>query len=437
MAYILYLIFIASYFLHLTARVPALGAIRFDLIMTGLVLFAIVLKRRGPKQPDFGHIQLILTIIAVYVVLSLPLVRWPGSVLIRGIPNYIKAVVFFYYTVALVDTPRKLRGFIGLFVICQLVRVFEPYYLHIAHGYWGDITTMAEGQYLLRLSGSPYDKINGNGLAFVITSVLPFLHYLSAASIWFRLFYLISLPILLHALILTASRTGLLALGAILVGIFIKSRRKILLTFVTIAAAVIAIGSLNDLQRDRFESLWSSDVRGAQTARGRLEGVWRNFSVGMQRPIFGHGLGTSLEANANLIQNAQPAHNLYAEVLEELGGIGVLLILALIAAIFVNFRHARRQLRRAPDPDPFLIRLVDAMETWFFMNVLFSFASYGLSSYEWYMFAGLSVVVRRMVPPLPKPEKQTAPQRVRGLTPELAPRPLRPAPGYRQQKPYD
>ncbi len=30
------------------------------------------------------------------------------------------------------------------------------------------------------------------------------------------------------------------------------------------------------------------------------------------------------------------------------------------------------------------------------MNVVFSFASYGLSSYEWYLFGGLSVVLQRL-----------------------------------------
>ena len=422
MAFGLYLLFIVSYFLHLTARIPALGAIRFDLILTALVFWAIVLRPPRKKQPDYGHIRMILALVGAYVILSLPLVRWPGSVLTHGIPNFIKAAVFFYYTVALVDTPRRLRVFITLFVICCLVRALEPYVMHLTSGYWGDVTTMAEGEYLPRLAGSPYDKVNGNGLAFVITSVLPFLHYLSASSLKFRLLYWILLPALLHALILTASRTGLLALGAIVFGIFLKSRHKVIIAVACLAAAVVGIASMDQLQRERFESLWRSDVRGARTASGRLEGVWRDFKVGMQRPIFGHGLGTSLETNANLSDNPMPAHNLYVEVFQELGGFGVILIVAFIIAIFVNFRHARRALKRSPDPDPYLIRLVDAMQTWLLMNTLFSFASYGLSSYEWYLFAGLSVVVRRMaLATLPATEPEAVKQAAPGFGAALAP----------------
>jgi O-antigen ligase len=430
MAFYLYLIFILSYFLHFTARIPPLGAIRFDLILTALVLFAIIMRGARRKQPDYGHIRLILTIIGAYVIISLPLVKWPGSVLSHGIPNFIRNVVFFYYTVALVDTRKRLRGFIAVFVACQLFRVLEPYYMHMAHGYWGDVTTMAEGEFLPRLAGSPYDLVNGNGLAFVIVSVLPFLHYLGATSIKYRLLYWATFPILLHALILSASRTGLLALGAIFLGIFIKSRRKLILTIVAVVALFIGFASLNDLQRDRFESLWKSNIRGSVTARGRLQGVARNFEVGMRRPVFGHGLGTSLEANANIIQSNLVAHNLYAEVLEELGGIGVVLIIAFIVAIIVNFRHARRLLRQAPDPDPYLVHVVDAMETWLLMNILFSFASYGLSSYEWYLFAGLSVVARRLASEAVAPEgARAAVRKSPVLSPGLSPTSARPAAG--------
>ena len=40
----------------------------------------------------------------------------------------------------------------------------------------------------------------------------------------------------------------------------------------------------------------------------------------------------------------------------------------------------------------YLVYLVNSMQVWLFMNLIFSFASYGLSSYEWYLFGGLSVV---------------------------------------------
>ena len=397
MAYYLYLTFIASYFSHLGSRVPALGAIRFDLLLLAAIFALILLGGGRQNQPKVGSTHTILAILAAYVVLTLPLVRWPGSVLGHGIPNFIKAVVFYYYTVALIDSPKKLRGLVWVFVLTMLFRVVEPYYLHMTTGYWGDSTTMSEGVMLDRLSGSPYDFINPNGLAFVITSIFPFLHYLGfTSSIAARLLYWASLPVLVHALVLTASRTGFLAFGIILAGIFMRSRKKIWLALVVVAVIAIGYGSLSDLQKDRYLSIFRSDVPGAVTARGRNDAVWDCFMAGMARPIFGHGLGTSLELNTHVFGNSQPAHNLYAETFQELGAIGLVIVIALVISIAANFRRAREELTRTPGVDPFLEQLARAMEVWLLMNVLFSWASYGLSSYEWYLFGGLSVAFRRL-----------------------------------------
>ena len=194
----------------------------------------------------------------------------------------------------------------------------------------------------------------------------------------------------------TASRTGFLALGIILVSILVRSKHKVQLILIVIAACSFVFGSLNELQRDRFLSIYRSDVKGAGTAKGRTDATWSQFGAGMARPVFGHGLGTSLELNAHTFGIAQPAHNLYAETFEELGGVGLIIILALVISIAANFRSARRELARMARVDPYTVQVVTAMQVWLIMNIAFSLASYGLSSYEWYLFAGLSVVVRRI-----------------------------------------
>ena len=42
-----------------------------------------------------------------------------------------------------------------------------------------------------------------------------------------------------------------------------------------------------------------------------------------------------------------------------------------------------------------------ALQVWMGMNLLFSFASYGLSSYEWYLAGALAEVVRRLIQQAP------------------------------------
>jgi len=117
--------------------------------------------------------------------------------------------------------------------------------------------------------------------------------------------------------------------------------------------------------------------------------------VAFRRPLFGHGLGTSLEANANFAGNDQPAHDLYVEVAQELGFVGLAIFIRFLKSIFTGFAECKRTYV-GKDTGAFLRRLVDTLQIFLIMNFLFSFASYGLSSYEWYLLGGFSVAMQKL-----------------------------------------
>jgi hypothetical protein len=107
-------------------------------------------------------------------------------------------------------------------------------------------------------------------------------------------------------------------------------------------------------------------------------------------------LGTSREANANFAGSDQPAHNLYAEVAQELGFVGLVIFLVYIWRVIIQVGRQIRDFSTQLDSSHFYSRLLDALKVWFAMNLLFSLASYGLSSYEWYLFPGLCEVLVRL-----------------------------------------
>ena len=399
-AYRLYLLFIASYFLHLPARIPALGVIRFDLLLAAIITLLILFQSKegedGKKQSPNPVVKYLWALI-IYIIITLPLVKWPGSVINKNAELFIKAIVFFFFTVSLVDTRDKLKLVIQLFLGVQIFRVLEPLYLHVTQGYWGSFASMANWEYMNRLSGAPNDIINPNGLAFVIVTVIPLLHFLLVrASTRLRLLYFVLLPLLLYALILTGSRSGFVGLLVIVFALMMKSKRRFTFIALTVIVAIGAFSVMNENEKDRFESTYDTNTKNAGTAEGRIEGWKMNFQTAMERPLFGHGLGTSAEANFNSRGEAKPAHNLYLEILEELGLCGEIIFLLYMKSIFRNFGDAKKLLTAHSEETEFLSRLVEGMQVWLFMNVVFSLASYGLSSYEWYLFGGISVVVHRL-----------------------------------------
>lgn len=397
-AFKLYLLFTVSWFLHFPARFPILGVIRFDLILIFLIfLFIILGKKNNQRQRNLDETSKILMILILYIISTLPFVEWPGSVLKKNSLNFIKVIIFYYYTVSLVATEKKLKAFMAIFLFCQSFRVFEPLYLHITEGYWGDKASMMAGEeFMNRLAGSPSDVINPNGLAFIIVSIIPFFYYFSSISWINKIIYFLSFPAFIYALILTASRSGIVALIAILAGIVIKSKRKVILAGIIFISSFAVFANLTPDQRDRFTSLYDENTKNYRTSQGRTQGVIEDIKIALKNPLVGHGLGTSPEARFHSIGSSLLSHNLYTEIMLELGLIGLIIFLLFMKLIIVNFSSALKKIKENPIDNAYLLNITHAMQVWFIMNLLFSFASYGLSTYVWYLFGGLSVVIKKL-----------------------------------------
>jgi putative inorganic carbon (HCO3(-)) transporter len=399
----LYLLFVVSWFLHLPARVPALGAMRIDLVLVLVLAFLALTKGPAVEGPR-SRTDTLLRVLIIYSILAIPFVEWPGTVIKVGLPDLIKAVVFYYFTIAFVRTERDLRRFILVFVTCQVFRVLEPLYLHITEGYLGSAASMSGGsEFLGRLSGSPSDTINPNGLAFLVCSMLSFLYFLQGLSWRYRLAFLLVTPAMLYALALTGSRSGLIALFVVFLAIMVKSKKRVLVLMSGLVIAAVGFFSMSADMQDRYLSTFGAGEKNLETAYERIEANDAQFDVFLRRPIVGHGLGTSPEANYHYATGgpyegrALPAHDLYLEVGQELGLVGLTIFLMFMVSVVKDFLRVRKENRGHPD-DAFVHAVIDALQVWIVMNVIYSFASYGLANYDWYLFAGLSVVIHRLSP---------------------------------------
>jgi hypothetical protein len=94
---------------------------------------------------------------------------------------------------------------------------------------------------------------------------------------------------------------------------------------------------------------------------------------------------------------------MYLETLIELGIVGFAIFLSVLAAIIASAREAARRVDKALGPGTsspnglYYAQLGKALKVWFAACAIFSLAHYGLSSYAWYLFAGLMVAYSRVV----------------------------------------
>jgi putative inorganic carbon (HCO3(-)) transporter len=403
-AFYIFCAFIISYFGRFTRRVPLLGKLHFDLILAGLALAAIVFSKRQARSRSAALTQMDpvakrLWILLGYILVTIPFVEWPGSVL-HNLEPYLKSVCFFFFVVMTVDTTRKLKTLLAVYVATQVWRVMEPLYMHMASGYWGDYASIGNWQYIDRLSGSPYDIINPNGLGFVIIMTLPMIQFLIKPDTMVRrIAWAAVAGAMCYALVLSASRSSFLAL--VFMCVFFIWRTKHRVAWLTVAAvgATIALGLMTNMQRERYVSIYSRNAPGADTAELRITGVIADFKISLRRPLFGHGIGTSPEANANFRGIEMPSHNLYTETAEELGYVGLVLVLGLIWSFLRACWTAQQVVRANPATDErlkFLHVVAASLVVVVAVDLFYSFAAFGLNEPYWYFIGGLSVVTARL-----------------------------------------
>src|ERR1700681_37649 len=149
-AFYLFCVFLVSNFLHVTARVPVLGLMRFDLVLVAVTALAIVLGRREATSGSSAGMDPVakrLWVLGGYVLVTIPFVEWPGSV-VHNLETYVRSLCFFFFVVATVDTKRKLEVLLTVYVATQVWRVLEPLYMMVTSGYWGSYTSLGNWEYM-------------------------------------------------------------------------------------------------------------------------------------------------------------------------------------------------------------------------------------------------------------------------------------------------
>lgn len=402
--FFLFMLYQLDFFLHISGRIPGAGVLRPTLVMFAIITFLLILQREKIKWRLDQPIFKVFSAFLIMIFLTLPFVKFPGSVLRENFVIFLKAIVFMYFAALILDSEKRLKISLVIFVGCQVLRVLEPLFLNITQGYWGDATYLGGKEFANRLAGAPHDVINPNELGFVIVTAIPFLHYFLLSKGWLiKLFYLGILALLLYALILTMSRGAFLALLVVAWFVFKESKHKIVLIIAGIAIVLTAWSVMDDNQKDRYTSLVSSDAKQSGTAEGRLTGMVNEFKLGLERPIFGFGLGTTAEAKFNTFGRSKASHNMYAEVLIETGIVGLIMFLRFVLSIR---RQLNSCLNRQHEMSEFFTTLFKVLKIVFWMFAVYSVNYWGLSQYYWYNLAGIVIAAAILTGTLTKTEKQ-------------------------------
>jgi probable O-glycosylation ligase (exosortase A-associated) len=253
-----------------------------------------------------------------------------------------KAFVFFFVTAALLTNRIRVHALVWI--------------MAISVGFYGVkggiFALLTGGNY--RIWGPPATVIGDNNhIACALVVLLPMMNYLALQSerrvivIGAR----VAMGLCVLAVLASYSRGAFLALGAMVVFLWLHSRHKILTAMMIVPVLALSIHFMPDKWTERISTLETYDQD--RSATGRLD-IWRaSAKIALARPFVGGGFRAPY--NQEIVNRYDPGtearavHSIWFEVMGETGLVGFGLWVAILGLAFINCRIILRRTAEAPE----------------------------------------------------------------------------------------
>jgi O-antigen ligase len=373
---------------------PVLGVLQVEraYMIVMLVVWAVTPGKRLVGNRIHAALAVFSGALAVTWLLS-PYADSPGCT--EVVENYFKVVVFYLLVITTVQDERGLRRLVLLYLAAVA--------LYMGHS----LLEYANGRIERRMS---IDRMVGvdvtyadpnafaSGLLFALPMTLPFwFERPRRVPRWLLLGFTGSVGL---CILLTGSRAGFVGVAAFgVMALLLAVRSKlagVALVGVAGAAAlaVLSVALPEELQ-GRYLTLIDSS-HGPQNAQSSAEGRWHGLVAGLvawqESPAVGHGPGSFPYSTHTGFQ----AHNLYGQVLSEMGVLGAAALLGVLVCFAWNWLETRRLHRQlagpAPAPKGLPYRVSQAVGLAVLLLLLLGCAGHNLYRYHWQWFAAFQAV---------------------------------------------
>lgn len=402
MLFYLVLAYIVVFYSQPGARVPALESLRIEFILGTVILVGIWLTR--PTQPTDtpagSRLNGAIVCLFLAMVLSMPGSHWLGRS-IQTIVVVLKGFALYVMIVSTVDTERKLKQFVWVYLSMVLLIVGEPFlgmFLGTAH----------------YDSHRGYDKLMGetglwahpNSLGGFAAGNLAFLYYLfRGETSWVRRTVILGIAVAsLGTIIFTGSRTAYVGVVGVAIAIWLISRGKMWNLLLATVILAVTWFAAPQVYKDQFLTIKQADqVVMGEESRPRdsmaerweiIEDAWVIF---WENPILGVGVDAFSTARGAKFDRWQDTHNLYLQVLTNLGILGGIAFAMVIYHMIRNLRMAKSALKDVRGEESQWLHMLGSGIV-VFVAARLIVGMFGMDLYEnyWWLAGGLSVVTLRL-----------------------------------------
>ena len=384
---------------------PALAPLRIALLTALIAAGSYLVPRLLLNRPiTIGVPEVRLgAALGAWALATIPLSLWPGGSWGVFAGSFFKTLVISWLLCNVVTTATRLRR---VFVLLTLIAV--PLAATAFHQYTsGTFLKGGPADAATRIKG--YEGAltsNPNDLALMLNVILPLTIALAASPKppLPRIVLVAIAAATAAGVVLTFSRSGFLALAAVLALWMMRLKGRLFLEVALVAAAglLALIPVLPSGYTRQLATITNTQADATGSAGERMRDMTAAASYAMSHPIVGAGLGNStLALNEVRGTTWRKVHNVYLELAVELGLPGALLFVFLLRAALKSAAKAR-DLSRGPRGDPEVAALSDGIlvSLWgFVVGSIFHPVSYHL---YFYYLAALAVaahgIARRALP---------------------------------------
>jgi len=391
-----------------------LNAFPLSLTIGAAALGSYVLLDR--KAPPRLNATIVLTLLfAAWVTLTTAYFAVAPEAAWRKWDWAIKTILFSVFIQFVIRSRAQIEAFLQVYLFAVAANVMAA----------GIKTLLGGGGYghTLGLSGTDYSGMfsESSTLAAVSVMLLPLIYYLRTHTVIFprsrivNLGYIGMAVIALAAAVGTFARTGLVGLIVVAAAIWLRSRQKLLLGIVGIAAAAAIAFLTSDAWNARIATI--DDYNTESSALARIL-VWQWTLEFVSHNPFGGGFESYLVNEITLPApdggmaqiHGKAYHSIYFEVLGEHGWPGLAMFLSLIAVAMWS-QHSVARLTKAIPELHWCRDLARSLEV-ALLSLLVCGAFIGIAFLPmlWYMFA-ISAALRQYVARALKNEQAVARQK--------------------------
>ena len=306
--------------------------------------------------------------------------------------EYFKLMVLFFVILLTVRDEKDLKNLVIGFLAVVAVYVGKSLWEYLVHG--RHVYRMG----FRRLIGIDQTYNDPNTFAATILYSLPFAWALWQSNPSKRLRQsLIFFSIMsMVAIALTGSRSGMVVFIFFLMLLWLKSKRKALGAVGLFILLVIGWFLLPDDIQTRMQTIFDDSInpQAAQSAQGRIEGFRMGWELFTMRPVTGWGAGNSAAAVVGVLHygTGVQLHNLYGQILAELGIMGLIPFLLMLVLLVRNKNRIAKALDINDVNSKFLLLITGASINTMWLLLFNGLFGHNLYRYTWIWISAVMVL---------------------------------------------